>query len=95
MDAVISNRLAAAEATVKATLRDTEEYIRHEPLKAVLWSMLAGYLMRTLPMTAIVGALVRLLLTAVRPALFLFGAAKFWEELRSEPLSKQAELPFH
>ncbi len=95
MEMLIGHHLDAAEATVKATVRDTEEYIRHEPLKAVLWAMLAGYLMRILPMTAIVGALLRLLLTILRPALFIFGVAKLWEALRSGSSREQPELPFH
>lgn len=95
METLIGHRLDAAEATVKATVRDTKQYIRHEPLKSVLWAMVAGYLMRILPMTTIVGALLRLLLTILRPALFLFGVAKLWEALRRESSREQPELPFH
>ena len=95
METLIGHRLDAAEATVKAPVRDTKQYIRHEPLKSVLWAMVAGYLMRILPMTTIVGALLRLLLTILRPALFLFGVAKLWEALRRESSREQPELPFH
>lgn len=92
---MIDERLEAADAAVKATLRETEEHIRHEPIKAVLYAALAGYLMRMLPMRAILSGVARLLLSAVQPTLLIMGAAKAWDACRQSPSQEQTELPFH
>jgi hypothetical protein len=95
MEALLADRLSAANATLRATLHETEEYVRHEPTKAVLWAMLAGYVIRMLPMAAITSALLRLAIAAVRPAALLFGVAKLWDACQGPRTREQTELPFH
>jgi len=58
---------------------DLENYVKRSPTQAVVSAFAAGYLLKMLPVEAIVAAQVRLALSLVRPALFLYGAAKAYE----------------
>ncbi len=65
----------------------TEEYVRNNPTQAVLSAVGAGFVLRLLPLGALVSALVRLALFALRPAIFIYGAVtlfKHFQEGRAE-----------
>ena len=47
-----------------------EAYVRENPSQAVLSALAAGFVLRLLPLGAIIGALVRVALFALRPASF-------------------------
>ncbi|MEO7933009.1 MAG: hypothetical protein ABIT76_07615 [Chthoniobacterales bacterium] len=64
-----------------ARLRDGESYVREEPLKAVAYAAAAGYVLRILPIGAIVRSAIRVVLFAVKPAALVYGAAKAYEVL--------------
>ena len=59
----------------------TEQYTRDEPLKAVATAFAAGLVLTILPVGTILGALIRLVFTLLRPALFVLGAVKLYEEV--------------
>jgi hypothetical protein len=61
--------------------RRCEEAIRAAPLRAVGIAFLVGLLFRVLPVAAILGALLRLAVSLVRPALLVLGVAKSAELL--------------
>lgn len=82
----ITPPFAQAEATISAAVHEAKTYIRREPDKAVLWALAAGYVLRMLPLAAILNALVRLLLVTLRPAIVIFGATKVWETVRESSL---------
>jgi len=69
---------------------DCEKYVRRSPGSAMITAFTAGYLFKMLPVEAIVAAQVRLALSLVRPALFLYGAAKAYDYLLHKPSSPQA-----
>lgn len=77
---------AQAEATISAAVQEAKTYIRREPDQAVLWALAAGYVLRMLPLAAILNGLVRLLLVTLRPAILIFGATKVWETVRKSSL---------
>ena len=65
-----------------------EAYVRDNPSQAVLSALAAGFVLRLLPLGAIVGALIRLVLFALRPAIFISGAVarfKHFHEASSAP----------
>lgn len=68
---------------VDALVHRTEEYTREEPLKAVGIAFVAGLFMTLLPVGAIIGGLLRLVLALIRPALLILGAIKLYEEIES------------
>jgi hypothetical protein len=60
-----------------------EEYVRANPTQSVLWAVAAGFVLRLLPLGAIIGALIRLALFAVRPAIFIYGAVMLYKHYQS------------
>jgi len=58
-----------------------EQCARKEPLKCTLIAFLFGLVLTVLPVGQIIGALTRLLLWLIRPALVVLGAMKIFEEI--------------
>lgn len=65
-----------------------EEYVRANPSQAVLSAVAAGFFLRLLPLGAIVGALIRLVMFALRPAIFIYGAVALYKHFQ-EPHQEQ------
>ncbi len=59
-----------------------EEYVRANPTQAVLSAVAAGFVLRLLPIGALVGALVRLAIFALRPAVFIYGAVALYRHFQ-------------
>ena len=70
----------------------TESYVRENPTQAVLSAVGAGFILRLLPVGALVGALVRLALFALRPAIFIYGAVALYKHFQgtAEPQHPQS-----
>lgn len=62
--------------------RCCEDAVRRSPLLALAGAAIAGYIFQILPLSRIVGALVKLVVTLLKPALLIYGAAKVVEYLR-------------
>ena len=62
-----------------------EAYVRENPSQAVLSALAAGFVLRLLPLGAITGALIRLVLFAVRPAIFIYGAVSLYKHFQEQP----------
>ncbi len=60
-------------------MSQTEDYVRANPTKALLYAAGAGFILDRLPIFRIFGALVRLLLMALKPAILIYGATKLYE----------------
>ena len=58
-----------------------EKCAHREPLKCTAIAFLAGIVLTVLPIGAILGAIVRLFLALLRPALVVLGAMKVLEEV--------------
>ncbi len=54
-------------------------------------AILFGYFLRFLPIGFILGAIVRLLLLVLKPALVLIAAAKLYEKWNSDPVDAAAK----
>ncbi len=59
-----------------------EEYVRANPTQAVLSAVGVGFVLRLLPIGALVGALVRLAIFALRPAVFIYGAVALYKHFQ-------------
>ena len=59
-----------------------ENYVRDSPSKAAAIAFLAGFVIAMLPIGGIIGALVRLILFLIRPALMVIGVIKVYEEIQ-------------
>lgn len=69
------------EGTLREWSAVAEKCTREEPLKCATIAFLAGFLFTILPIGQIIGALVRLVFSLIRPALVLLGAMKVFEEI--------------
>jgi hypothetical protein len=56
-----------------------EEYVRANPTPSFLTALGAGFILQLLPIGAIIGALVRLVFFAIRPAIFIYGAVSLYK----------------
>ena len=56
-------------------IAQTEDYVRANPTRSLLYGVAAGFIIDRLPICRIFGAFVRLLLMAFKPAILVYGAA--------------------
>jgi RsiW-degrading membrane proteinase PrsW (M82 family) len=78
---------ACCESQLQDLIAYADRCAKKEPLKTSLIAFLIGLVLTILPIGQIVGALARLLLSLLRPALVVLGAMKIFEEIekRREP----------
>ena len=62
-----------------AVLSETEHYVREKPAQALIFAVVAGYLLNRLPVGRIASALLRLVYIALKPAVLVYGASKLYE----------------
>jgi ElaB/YqjD/DUF883 family membrane-anchored ribosome-binding protein len=65
-------------------LSQTEVYVRENPGQAVLYAFVAGYVMNRLPVGRLIGGLLRLSMTALKPAILAYGASKLYQTAQKE-----------
>jgi len=65
-------------------LSETENYVREKPAQSLLYAFLAGYILNRLPVGRVLGALARLLLMALKPAVLIYGATKLYKAVKEE-----------
>ena len=68
----------------ESVLSETENYVRAKPAQALLYAVVAGYLLNRLPLARIATAVVRLLYLALKPAVLVYGASKLYEAAQRE-----------
>ena len=66
-----------------------EDFVRENPSQAVLSALAAGFVLRLLPLGAILGALVRVALFALRPAVFIYGAVSLYKHFQKTTSNPQ------
>ena len=81
--------LGNARQGIRQRYQKCQNRIRKSPTTAVLGAAAAGYLLHRLPVRAILITQVRVLSALTPPALFLFGAAKLYEFLQRQELTRQ------
>jgi hypothetical protein len=65
-------------------LEQTEDYVRENPTRAVVYAVVAGLVLDRLPVFRIFGGLTRLALVAVKPALLIYGATKIYQAAQND-----------
>jgi len=84
VDASLDALVHKAEESIVHCMHDCEDFIRRSPTKAMLGALAAGYLLRNLPLRALIVAKVRLITALAPPALVLYGAAKVYEFIQEQ-----------
>lgn len=92
----IPNEVAQGDSSsVKQTFSDFqaqgEEYVKQFPTKSVLYALGAGFVLRLLPIGALVAALVRLALFALRPALLIYGGVALYRHFQETTAAQNDE----
>ena len=65
-------------------LGQLEVYVRKNPGQSLLYAFVAGYVLNRLPLGRLVGGLVRLSVSALRPAILVYGATKLYQAVQDE-----------
>ena len=65
-------------------VEQTEEYVRENPVRAVAYAVLAGFILNRLPIGRILGGFVRLLMVAFKPAILAYGATKLYQAAQGD-----------
>jgi len=62
----------------------TEDCVRATPTRSLLYGVAAGFILDRLPIFRILGAFLRLLLKAFKPAILVYGATKLYQVIKAE-----------
>ncbi|PYL17158.1 MAG: hypothetical protein DME30_07630 [Verrucomicrobia bacterium] len=65
-------------------LSETETYVRENPVQALAYALLAGFVLNRLGIGRILRSIVRLARFALKPAILIYGAAKLYEAAQEE-----------
>jgi ElaB/YqjD/DUF883 family membrane-anchored ribosome-binding protein len=79
-DHFVLESTAAARAQFDRCVGDATRYAREQPEKALGVAVLAGYVLRMLPVVGLIRLLFGLVLSLLKPALVLYAAAKCWQQ---------------
>ena len=72
------------QQTAGEQLHRVEVYTRRAPLMALAVAAASGYVLRSLPVMALLGVVARLALVLVRPFIFILGAVNLYEFIRTK-----------
>jgi hypothetical protein len=87
LEAGLASAVQRAQTTLRDQFQSYEESVRKSPGSSLLVAAAAGYVFRNVPIGALLGGLIRLILALVRPGLFLYVAAKGYELMQRGVLS--------
>lgn len=65
-------------------ISQTEEFVRANPTRSLLYGVAAGFIIDRLPIFRILGAFLRLALMAFKPAILIYGATKLYQVIKAE-----------
>ncbi|HBJ83009.1 MAG TPA: hypothetical protein DDZ88_03865 [Verrucomicrobiales bacterium] len=73
---VIDEVLTQARTTTRRAVDHAVAYAHDHPDKALLYALATGYVMRTLPVTRVLGGVLRVALPLIKPAAICYGISK-------------------
>jgi ElaB/YqjD/DUF883 family membrane-anchored ribosome-binding protein len=65
-------------------LEQTEEYVRENPARSIVYAVITGFILNRLPIGRILGGFVRLIMVAFKPAILAYGATKLYQAAQSD-----------
>lgn len=89
----IASAMHRAQEGLRQQYHQAEESVRRSPTNALIVASLAGYLMRSVPLGALLGGVIRVFAALLRPALFLYIAAKFYDYIQRQGTTSGEESP--
>ena len=86
MEQQLADNQDIAERSIRYTkeqfgqiMEQTEDYVRSNPTRALMYAALAGLVIDRLPVFRMLGGLTRLVLVAAKPAILIYGATKLYQ----------------
>ncbi len=76
--------LTYAKDSVDEVLTQTEDYVRKNPGQALVYAFAVGYVFNRLPVGRLIGGLLKLSVSALRPAVLVYGASKLYQATQNE-----------
>lgn len=67
-------------------MEQTEDYVRSNPTRAIMYAALAGLVIDRLPVGRMLGGVARLALVAAKPAILIYGATKLYQAAQQDQL---------
>jgi hypothetical protein len=65
-------------------LDQTERYVRKNPGQAVLYAFAIGYVLNRLPVGRLISGVLKLSVSALKPAFLVYGATKLYQAVNDE-----------
>jgi hypothetical protein len=65
-------------------MEQTEEYVRENPTRAIMYAVVAGLVLDRLPVTRLLSCATRLSLMALKPAILIYGATKLYQATQQD-----------
>ena len=65
-------------------MEQTEDYVRSNPTRAIMYAALAGLVLDRLPVGRMLGGVARLTLLAAKPAILIYGATKLYQAAQQD-----------
>lgn len=69
--------------SVEHEIHRVEVYTKRQPLLALAIAAACGYVLRSLPVMALIGLFLRLAMVLVRPLIFILGAVNIYDFINS------------
>ena len=69
---------------LEQVLEQTEEFVRENPARSIVYALIAGFILNRLPIGRILGGFVRLIMIAIKPAILAYGATKLYQAAQSD-----------
>lgn len=65
-------------------LSQTQDFVRANPTRSLLYGVAAGFIIDRLPVFRIISAFLRLFLMAFKPAILIYGAMKLYQTAKED-----------
>jgi hypothetical protein len=82
-EAFIRDNFNAAREGMERSVKDATDFTQRNPEKALLWAFGSGYVLRMLPLAEIFGAIIRVLLSLLKPAALIYGSIKILQQAQT------------
>lgn len=83
-ESLINSALSQVKQATGEQIHRAEVYTRESPFAALAIATATGYVLRGLPVRALVGLFLRIALVLVRPFIFIFGAVNLYHFLKEQ-----------
>ena len=67
-------------------MEQTEDYVRSNPTRAIMYAALAGLVIDRLPVGRMLGGIAKLALVAAKPAILIYGATKLYQAAQQDQM---------